>query len=404
MSGQEHPPVPAGRHARVLLHEAERLLDAARSVVADRATALAAVRAALAPLQNSLVLDELGSIPVSRLKDVTEGRLRLTALEQAGFTTVRQVHEAGRYALQQVPGVGRQTADQALAAAGQIARAVADTVSVRIEVDRPEPRTTALIGALHPLVQAGSELRRAYDTARQLDTTIGPLLDRAGLARGRLRMAFAGQRRRTAALSALDAIRSVTREASARETPTLLAQASADLLRRPATEAETWVDFELRSADYYSQLAEIAGQEPDLAAAEGFVPSEIAERVRAQQLDDTHLRVSLRGYQSFGARFALAQRRVIIGDEMGLGKTIQAIAAMAHLAARGSTHFMVVCPASVLINWSREISSRSTLRACPVHGPDRQESFAEWCDRGGIAVTTFDSLHLLPAPTDTRPA
>ncbi|WP_329125864.1 DEAD/DEAH box helicase [Streptomyces sp. NBC_01465] len=402
MSGQEQDPVPAGKHARALLHQAERLQAAARSVLTDHTTAVDAVRAALAPLQDALVRDELGSIPVSRLKDVTEGRLRLTALEQAGYATVLQVYEAPRHALQQVPGVGRQTADQALAAARQIAAAVAETVSVRIDVDRPEPRTTALIGALNPLVEAGSELRRAHDAARQLDTTLGPLLAQAGAARGRLRMAFAGAKRRTEAYAALAAIRTLRDEAVVRETPALLAQASTDLLRRPVTEAEAWVDFELRSAEYYSQLAEIAGQGPDLAAAEGFVPSDIADRVRAQKLDDTHLRVSLRGYQSFGARFALAQRRVIIGDEMGLGKTVQAIAALSHLAAEGATHFMVVCPASVLINWTREIGTRSTLRAHPVHGPERQEAFAEWQERGGIAVTTFDSLHLLPAPTDPR--
>lgn len=125
--------------------------------------------------------------------------------------------------------------------------------------------------------------------------------------------------------------------------------------------------------------------------------------MHAQPLDDTHRRVSLRGYQSFGARFALAQRRVVLGDEMGLGKTVQAIAALAHLAAEGQHHFLVVCPASVLINWTREIRTRSTLRALPVHGPDRHEAYAEWGERGGVAITTFDTLHTLPAPADPSP-
>lgn len=124
----------------------------------------------------------------------------------------------------------------------------------------------------------------------------------------------------------------------------------------------------------------------------------MAERVRTQALDDTHRRVSLRGYQAFGTRFALAQRRTILGDEMGLGKTIQAIAALAHLAAEGQSHFMVVCPASVLINWTRETEKRSVLRVTPLHGPDRQDAFADWKGRGGVAVTTFDALRGFPAP------
>ncbi|NEB89935.1 ATP-dependent helicase, partial [Streptomyces anulatus] len=108
-----------------------------------------AVRSVLDPLLDSLVGRELAAIPVSRLKDVTEGRLRLGALEQAGFGTVGQVHGTHRYELRQLPGVGAHTADQALAAAAQIAHAVRDTVSVRIDVDAPDDTSTALVVALH---------------------------------------------------------------------------------------------------------------------------------------------------------------------------------------------------------------------------------------------------------------
>ncbi len=211
-------------------------------------------------------------------------------------------------------------------------------------------------------------------------------------------MLLAGQAKRDRALGAVAEVRALTEEAAQGAVPELLAQASVDLLRGPSTEVAAWVDFELRSAEYYSLLAEIAGRSPDAAAAEGFLPDGVAERVRRQQLDDTHRRVSLRGYQSFGARFALAQRKVILGDEMGLGKTIQAIAALSHLAAEGQSHFMVVCPASVLINWTREIEARSKLRVRCLHGPDRQEAFADWKGRGGVAVTTFDALRGFPTP------
>jgi SNF2 family DNA or RNA helicase len=195
-------------------------------------------------------------------------------------------------------------------------------------------------------------------------------------------------------------VRSLAEEAEREGVPELLAQTSVDLLRGPATEVAAWVDFALRSAEYYGLLAEVSGRQPPRAAAEGFLPDEIAERVRAQSLDDTHRRVSLRGYQAFGARFALAQRKVILGDEMGLGKTVQAIAVLAHLAAEGRSRFLVVCPASVLVNWTREIEARSTLRVTVLHGPDRHEAFADWRERGGVAVTTFDALRGFPAPGD----
>ncbi|GGT43303.1 DEAD/DEAH box helicase [Streptomyces atratus] len=399
-AGPTEAGAPTGRDARELLAQAERLLDTARAVLADHARTVDAVHTALTPLLDSLIRRELSAIPVSRLKDVTEGRLRLGAVEQAGFTTVGQVHEANRYELRQIPGVGSQTADQALAAAGQIAHAVRDTVAVRIDVDTPDESTTALVTALHRLVEAGPDVRRAVDAAGRLIGRLEPLLTAAGPARGRLRMLFTRRHARAQALEAVASVRAAVAEAAARGLPLLFGQVSVDLLREANSDVAAWVDFELRSAEYYSLLAEMSGTNPDRDAAEGFLPSGIAHRVRGLRLDDAHLRVSLRGYQSFGARFALAQKRVILGDEMGLGKTVQAIAALAHLSARGETHFLVVCPASVLINWAREVRSRSTLRALPVHGPERHGAFAEWRETGGVALTTFDALHTLPAPRD----
>lgn len=383
---------------KLLLGEAARLADAARAVTADHAAAVEEVRRALRPIRDELAERELRAIPVARLKDVTEGRLRLGAVEAAGYRTVDQVLKAGHYQLRHIPGVGPQTANQTVAAAGQIARAVEEAVTVRFDVGRREPRTTALLVALHRLVEAGSESRRAVGVAEALGRELGPLLERAGPAAGRLRLWLVGRAAREQALSAVAQLRALYERAERDGVPALLGQASVDLLRGPANEVEAWLDFEVRSAEYYGLLAEISGSGPDPAAAEGFLPSDVAERVRAQPLDDTHRRVSLRGYQSFGARFALAQRRVILGDEMGLGKTIQAIAALAHLAARGQTHFLVVCPAGVLVNWTREIRTRSALRAVPLHGADRHDAFAEWRVRGGVGVTTYDALRGFSTP------
>ncbi|MGW0607333.1 DEAD/DEAH box helicase [Streptomyces sp. NPDC002640] len=389
-----------GRDERDAVARGARLYEAARALTADHERAVEAVRAALEPLREAAVRRELDAIPVSRLQDVTEGRLRLGSVGRSGLRTVGEVLEAGPYRLRQIPGVGQRTVDQMLAAARRLAEAVRETVAVHLDVDRPEPRTTALVAALHVLVEAGPEARRAVDRAAALERRLGPLLADASPATGRLRMLMAGREGRARALSAVAEVRSLTEEAGREDVPALLAQASVDLLRGPVTEVAAWVDFELRSAEYYGLLAEVSGRQPARAAAEGFLPDEIAERVRAQHLDDTHRRVSLRGYQAFGARFALAQRKVILGDEMGLGKTVQAIAVLAHLAAEGRSRFLVVCPASVLVNWTREIEARSALRVTVLHGSDRHEAFADWRERGGVAVTTFDALRGFPAPGD----
>ncbi|WP_432134801.1 MULTISPECIES: DEAD/DEAH box helicase [unclassified Streptomyces] len=387
-----------GRGERDTVARGTRLYEAAQAVVGDHGRAVEAVRAALKPIHDAAVKRELDAIPVARLQDVTEGRLRLGSVEKSGLRTVGSVLEAGPYRLRQIPGVGQRTVDQMLAAARRLSEAVYETVAVHIDVDRPEPRTTALVMALHVLVEAGPDARRAVDKATVLAERLGPLLADARPAAGRVRMLLAGREKKARAWAAVAETRSLVDEAEQAGLPELLAQASVDLLRGLSSDVAAWVDFELRSAEYYSLLAEISGRLPDAAAAEGFLPDEIAERVRTQHLDDTHRRVSLRGYQSFGARFALAQRKVILGDEMGLGKTIQAIAVLAHLAAEGQSHFMVVCPASVLVNWTREIEARSALRVMVLHGPDRHDAFADWKGRGGVGVTTFDALRGFPAP------
>ncbi|NJP44571.1 DEAD/DEAH box helicase [Actinacidiphila epipremni] len=386
------------------LREGWELREAARAVVGDHGAAVGEARRAYGVVRDEAAGRELGGMPVARLKDVTEGRLRLAAIEAAGYRSVAEVVAAGRYRLRQIPGVGPQTADQAVAAAGQFAQAVAEAVAVRFDVEvdvhARDPGQTALLVALHRLVEAGPAARRAVAAAEALERELEPLLAAAEPAAGRLRWWLGGRAARERALDALGRLRELAARAARDGVPELLRQASVDLLRDPAGEIEAWVDFEVRSADYYALLAQLSERGPDSAAAEGFLPSEVVERVREQPLDDTHLRVSLRGYQAFGARFALAQRRVVLGDEMGLGKTVQAVAALAHLAARGRTHFLVVCPAGVLVNWTREIAGRSALRAVPLHGPDRGDAFAEWRTGGGVAVTTYDALRGFAVPEE----
>lgn len=58
-------------------------------------------------------------------------------------------------------------------------------------------------------------------------------------------------------------------------------------------------------------------------------------------------------HQVEGVAFLLGRRRAILADDMGLGKTRQSILAARRVAPRGP--WLVVCPASVKLNWAREI-------------------------------------------------
>ena len=166
--------------------------------------------------------------------------------------------------------------------------------------------------------------------------------------------------------------------------------------------ARLWNDYLARPVTYNGLLIDVAELDPAREASQGFLPSDIAEQVRVLPLDQSLLKTSLRGYQTFGAKFALVQERVILGDEMGLGKTMQSLAAMCHLAAEGATHFLVVCPASVVINWTREVERHTLLEARRLHlpGAKRQAAEQEWAAKGGVAVTTFEALRAMPEDLD----
>jgi len=60
----------------------------------------------------------------------------------------------------------------------------------------------------------------------------------------------------------------------------------------------------------------------------------------------------LKPFQRAGVRYLLAQRRAFLADEQGLGKTIEALAT---LEADGAYPAIVVCPASLKLNWLREL-------------------------------------------------
>jgi superfamily II DNA or RNA helicase len=60
----------------------------------------------------------------------------------------------------------------------------------------------------------------------------------------------------------------------------------------------------------------------------------------------------LKPFQRAGVKYLLSQRRAFLADEQGLGKTIEALAA---IEADGAYPAVIVCPASLKLNWLREI-------------------------------------------------
>ncbi|MGN9758104.1 SNF2-related protein [Streptomyces sp. SD31] len=109
------------------------------------------------------------------------------------------------------------------------------------------------------------------------------------------------------------------------------------------------------------------------------------------------LRATLRDYQLRGLAWLDLMTSLGLGgclaDDMGLGKTITVIAL--HLKRARTAPTLVVCPASLLGNWQREITRFAP--GVPVrrfHGPDRTLEDMD----GGFVLTTYGTMRST-APT-----
>jgi len=83
---------------------------------------------------------------------------------------------------------------------------------------------------------------------------------------------------------------------------------------------------------------------------------------------------SLYPFQSDGVAFLLSKKRAILADDMGLGKTRQAIVAMEAGCPEGT--ILVVCPASIKLNWKREILMVDDEASIEVLGVDNDHNDA----------------------------
>lgn len=389
----------AGAPARDLVARHQALATRASDVLDHLDAATVRVAALVEADRAARVRAELGRVAVEQLGAMTDRNLRLRALADAGYATAADLLGVPAATLDALPGVGTQTARSVVAAVDQLAEAVRGGVPVRLELDRSGRPDTAATAEVLRLLDRLLRLRPVVEPHRtalaDYASAVAVHAASAAPATGRLRFALtrrAGKERARRALDALTGWDPVVADGLG-ATVDRLAEACAV----PDTDGPAlWDVLERRSVELYTVLGSIVPLAQDVLAARGMLTTELAERVAAHPLDQSLLRVPLRGYQEFGARFALNQGRALLGDEMGLGKTVQALAVLADRAAAGHTRFLVVCPASVLVNWLREVDAKTTLAAHRLHGPARAEALARWHAEGGVGVTTFEGLAHVP--------
>lgn len=98
-------------------------------------------------------------------------------------------------------------------------------------------------------------------------------------------------------------------------------------------------------------------------------------------------------YQREGVLALLSRRSLLLADSMGLGKTIQAIAALRVLVHQGKLESaLIVCPASLLIQWRRELARWAPdLKVVPVSGSPSERGHL-WRVPAHIKLVGYETL------------
>ena len=352
---------------------------------------IAQLRRAAEQFHNAKIQTALEQMDVELLSQGKQ-KLRVSYLRSAGIENMAQLSKMSLQQLEALDGIGAQSAAKIYDLTKQIVKNTQEKLSLRIQVDEPTKADDELIVALYRLIvhqQQRKQLQRLYDLHHK------PLIKEITVAQkaaSGFSWFFASKAEREAALAAADALH---RRLSGELGDPAILDAYQAVPKADITQCRA--HFRENAAQYYAALEQYCKQLSLAQDTHAGLPEELVAQIEAMELDLSGLKATLRGYQDFGVRYVVHQKRTLLGDEMGLGKTIQAIAAMIALKAAGKHHFMVVCPASVLINWCREIQKFSDLEVTKVHGAD-EAALRHWRENGDVAVTTFESISRFVLP------
>ena len=380
--------MPNFKDLRARIREAQRIAAELDQVAQLDESLVKQTSANLSNAKESAVLQKLAQLPIENMRDATESSLRIETLRKFGITSVASVYHASESQLERISGISSDAARELKFIANRMYDAVAESISYGVKIDDLTVSDLNLLENVQGLEGLRSKLRGNHSKLRPLADNLKKSIQETKPISSRIVWFLSGSEKRQRALDAISNIAFVMGE----PTTGLLASLANDALnyaesKRPDPAVE---DFKKRSSDYYSVLEDIGGIKPQLG--QRHFNKELIDKIESESLDTSQIKATLRKYQIFGSKFALTQSRVIIGDEMGLGKTMQAIGVLTQRVSAGAKRFLIVCPASVLVNWQREIESRSQLIVIKMHGDEQKSGLSQWLEKGGAGLTTYDTL------------
>ena len=346
------------------------------------------IRAACDTVIRKEMLGSLSGIPVGELKKSKAG-IRTGALEDAGYGNLAELAEAEDRRLMEIPGIGEKQLSAIRGILAGFRRQIGERLTVKLTAEDPSPEIMELIREISVYRKTGKILKDTEPVRKEFHAELEQILPGIEI-RSRLKWVFSGRSAKDRTFNAVQELTSLMSSPLYKRAGLLYGQYE-KLSQEGGREALQ--DFEKNSAEYYVLLEKLSPKNFSASGAEKGIPAELALEIDAQELDDSCFTGQLRRYQEFGAKYILHQGKALLGDDMGLGKTIQAIAVMAHLYGREQGgHFLIICPAGVLINWCREIGKFSTIPVSLVHGENLENAFSVWYGKGGAAVTSYETL------------
>ena len=377
-----------------LVHELSTAIEGHRSLLQPFLSAEQAIEQSKENIRNAAnrvaardIMSILKGVPVEELNR-GKGGIRVKTLRDCGYETLADIYAAAPSKLEAVKGISAEGAREIKTKLNEYLYESANTVKIKLSADDKNPDSTALVQEISAYILRKDSLRDYY----KLQETFKPKTDAAensliNVGNG-VRWLFYNSNQKAEVTQAYQYLVRLQKSDYAAN----LKQLSNNIRGNfQVSTNDAWARFESDTVRFWNVLEDVCPERVGSSGSVYGLPEDLAHEIQQQPLNLEGLRCELRRYQEWGVKYAIHQQRVLLGDEMGLGKTVQAIAAMVSLRNEGATHFVVVCPASVLSNWCREINKHSDLSVIMVHGSSRSASVSKWIEEGGVAVTTYET-------------
>ena len=335
-------------------------------------------------------------IPIEEVNRNKNG-IRVKALRDSGYTTYADIYAVSAKQLSFIKGISEDGAKAVKKVVNDASDTAKKTVKLKLNADNKTENMTGLVLAVSQFQKAAKLSEESEMLSRKYSYDMQCAMNDIQTSTGLFRWMFSSKEKKQRAVGAYRFLDENMRGEYGNEAQKLSEELKNTIMLPPNA---AWELFKEQPIQYSNILEGIVPGVFGNGDEVYGLPEELAAEIKEADFHPEGINCNLRRYQEWGVRYILHQGRVLLGDEMGLGKTVQAIAAMVSLKNTGATHFVVVCPASVLINWCREIQKFSDLKTVKVHGDDRAASLEEWLKTGGVAVTTYETTAVFKMPDD----